>query len=316
MRLVRVPRLDREVSAIGFGCASLGSRISPADGRRAIARALDLGVSWFDVAPPYGDGRAESLLGDALRAHRDKVVICTKFGIAPASVPVAARLLRPVARRAVAAFPALRRAAASARPIGARAPIDPAAIEASVIRSLRSLRTDHIDVLAVHEPTLQDIANETVFDVLRGLVARGLVGAISIAGDPLCIAAAFQAARPVDIAQFPDTPLVDAAATLRARLSAPAPMFVTHGVFGSGLSVALARMDRRQRAGIAALADSHDIDLAKSPDDLLLRFAFANNPDGVVVISMFNTEHIAHNVDCCRRRPLPDLATALRHALA
>ena len=56
MRMVRVPRLDRDVSAIGFGCASLGSRISAADGRRAIARALDLGLTWFDVAPPYGDG--------------------------------------------------------------------------------------------------------------------------------------------------------------------------------------------------------------------------------------------------------------------
>jgi aryl-alcohol dehydrogenase-like predicted oxidoreductase len=105
VRLVRIPKLDREVSAIGFGCASLGSRISAANGSRAIAHALDLGLTWFDVAPSYGDGQAESLLGSALRGRRDKVVICTKFGIAPAPVPLAARLIRPLARRAVAAFP-------------------------------------------------------------------------------------------------------------------------------------------------------------------------------------------------------------------
>jgi aryl-alcohol dehydrogenase-like predicted oxidoreductase len=150
VRLVRVPRLDRDVSVIGFGCASLGSRISAADGRRAIAGALDLGLTWFDVAPPYGDGHAEALLGQALRGRRDKVVICTKFGIAPPQVPLAAQLIRPLARRVVAAFPGLRHSASRARPTAAQASIDPAAIEASVTRSLRLLCTDYIDVLAVH----------------------------------------------------------------------------------------------------------------------------------------------------------------------
>jgi aryl-alcohol dehydrogenase-like predicted oxidoreductase len=106
--VVRVPQLDRDVSAIGFGCASLGSRISAADGQRAIAGVLDLGVSWFDVAPPYGDGNAEALLGQALRGRRQNVVICTKFGIAPPQVPLAARLIRPLARQIVATFPSLR----------------------------------------------------------------------------------------------------------------------------------------------------------------------------------------------------------------
>src|SRR6202035_5574062 len=122
---------------------------------------------------------------------------------------------------------------------GQRAPIDPAAIEASVTRSLRLLCTDYIDVLAVHEPTLRDVANAGIFDVLRRLVERGLVRAVSIAGDPQSIEAAVRAGRPIDIAQFPDTPLTNAAGMLRASLPPP-PMFVTHGVFGSGLTQALA----------------------------------------------------------------------------
>lgn len=315
MRMVRVPRLGREASAIGFGCASLGSRISAADGRRAIAHALERGVSWFDVAPPYGDGQAEALLGQALRGVRDKVVICTKFGIAPAPVPLGARLLRPLARRAVAAFPSLRTAAAKARPLGQRAPIDAAAIEASVTRSLRLLGTDHVDVLAVHEPTLEDVANAAIFDVLSRLVERGLVRAIAIAGDPQSIEAAARAGRRIDIAQFPDTPFANAAASLRTRLPAPAPMFVTHGVFGSGLAPAVARLNGEQRAKITAVAERHRIDISSSPGDLLLHFAFANNPEGVVVVSMFDPHHIERNIVASRVTPIPGLADAVRQAL-
>lgn len=311
MRTVHIPQLGRDASVIGFGCASLGSRISAADGRRAIGRALELGLSWFDVAPPYGDGNAEALLGSALRGKRDQVVICTKFGIAPPQIGLAARLIRPLARRAVAAFPGLRQAASRARPTGARAPIDPTTIEASVTRSLRQLGTDYIDVLAIHEPTPQDAGNAAIFEVLQRLIDKGLVRAISIAGDPDSIATAVRAGRPVALAQFPDTPLTDAAARLRAEL-VPPPLFVTHGVFGSGITEALAGIAPQRRADLAALAARHGIDLAKSPHDLLLRFAFANNPDGVVIISMFDVRHIERNVAVACQPPIAGFAAAVR----
>jgi aryl-alcohol dehydrogenase-like predicted oxidoreductase len=316
VRLIRVPRLDRDVSAIGLGCASLGSRISAPHGRRAIAQALDLGLNWFDVAPPYGDGQAESLLGPALRGRRDKVVICTKFGIAPAAVSLPARLIRPLARRAVAAFPALRGAVRGARPMGQRAPIDPATIEASVTRSLRLLCTDYIDVLAVHEPTLQDVANAGIFDVLRRLVERGLVRAVSIAGTPESIEAGFRAQYPIDVVQFPDTPLTNAAANLRKKLPVPAPTFITHGVFGPAPTQAVAGMNAQQRAQILALAERHGIDVSKSPNDLLLRFGFSNNPDGVVIVTMFGPEHIEHNIAAAQLPPIPGLADVVRQILS
>lgn len=315
MRVVRVPLLDRDVSAIGFGCASLGSRISAADGKRAIGRVLDLGVSWFDVAPPYGDGNAEALLGQALRGRRQNVVICTKFGIAPPQVPLAARLIRPLARQVVAAFPGLRQAASKARPTGARAPIDPAAIDASVTRSLRLLGTDYIDVLAVHEPTVHDATNADILEVLRRLVDKGLVRALSIAGNPDSIEAAVLAGAPIAFAQFPDTPFTDTAARLRTSLPAPTPLFVTHGVFGSGIADGLAGMNPHRRASITALAERHGIDFAKSPHDLLVRFAFSNNPDGVVIISMFDTKHIERNITAARLPPVRGFAQVVRDSI-
>lgn len=313
--MVRIPRLGRDASAIGFGCASLGSRISAADGRRAIARALDLGVSWFDVAPPYGDGHAEALLGRALRGRRDKVVICTKFGIAAPQLSLAARLIRPAARQAVATFPSLRRVASRARPTGTRAPIDPATIEATVTNSLRSLGTDHIDVLAMHDPAPGDAENDEIFVVLRRLIDKGYVRAVSIAGAPDSIIAAIRIGKPVDFAQFPDTPLANAAPRLRSRLPAP-PMFVTHGVFGSDAAEAIAALDGASRDRIVAIAGHHGIDASKATSDLLLPFAFSNNPNGVVIVSMFNPAHIERNIAAATAPPMPGFAAALRDALA
>lgn len=92
-------------------------------------------------------------------------------------------------------------------------------------------------------------------------------------------------------------------------------MFVTHGVFGSGITNAVAGLNGQQRARLAALAESHGIDFLASPNDLLLRFAFSNNPEGVVIISMFNTKHIERNIAAAGLPPIPGFAAAVRDSL-
>jgi aryl-alcohol dehydrogenase-like predicted oxidoreductase len=52
---------------------------------RAIHRALDLGVTFFDTAAIYGQGHNETLVGRALGARRSAIVLATKCGIVPAS---------------------------------------------------------------------------------------------------------------------------------------------------------------------------------------------------------------------------------------
>jgi aryl-alcohol dehydrogenase-like predicted oxidoreductase len=308
MRQVRAARLCRDVSALGFGCASLGSRVSAADGRRAIDRALDLGVTWFDVAPPYGDGLAEANLGRCLHGRRDKVVICTKFGIARPQVSLKQRLFRPLARRVVAAFPGTRGLVRKARPTARISPIDPAAIDLSVTASLRLLQTDYIDVLAMHEPTPHEAVAPRIFDVLERLVDKGLVRAIAIAGAPESIEAAVAAGRPVGIAQFPDSPFSDAAARLRAR--APVPMFVTHGVFGG--TEAVVRRSPRLNAALVALAERYGLDSRGTISAVLSAFAFSNNPEGVVIVSMFSPAHLENNCAAASGRAIAGLAEEVR----
>jgi aryl-alcohol dehydrogenase-like predicted oxidoreductase len=293
MRQVRAAPLGRDVSALGFGCASLGSRVSAGQGARAIAQALDLGVTWFDVAPPYGDGMAEAHLGRCLLGRRENVVICTKFGIARPQISLPQRLLRPIARRAVAAFPGLRSRARRARPIAGSSSFDPSAIEESVTESLRQLQTDYIDVLALHEPTPQQAADPRVFEVLERLRERGLLRAVGIAGAPESIETAVAAGRCVDVAQFPNPLFSNAAARLRSRLPTPRAMFVTHGVFGDAEGVL--RGTPELGAALAAAAERHGLESSKAIPTVLSAFAFSSNPDGVVIASMFTPAHLESN---------------------
>ena len=75
------------VSALGLGCMNLsmsygGALPDAAAGERVIARAVELGVTLFDTAEIYGPFANEILVGQALRPHRDRVTIATKFGFA------------------------------------------------------------------------------------------------------------------------------------------------------------------------------------------------------------------------------------------
>jgi len=70
------------VSTLGFGCGNVGGlmvRGTPAERERAVARAIELGINYFDTAPSYGDGVSERNLGQALRALNAPVYVGTKF---------------------------------------------------------------------------------------------------------------------------------------------------------------------------------------------------------------------------------------------
>ena len=73
------------ISRIGFGCWAIGGHgygnVDDQESIRAIQKALDLGVNFFDTADVYGFGHSEEIASKALGQKRDKVVIATKFGV-------------------------------------------------------------------------------------------------------------------------------------------------------------------------------------------------------------------------------------------
>ncbi|WP_330304298.1 MULTISPECIES: aldo/keto reductase [unclassified Streptomyces] len=96
-----------EVGAQGLGCMGMSWAYGPADAdeaRATLERALELGVTLFDTAEGYGDGENEKFLSPFFKAHRDEVVIATKYGLTFSPDDRSKRIIRndpPYIRRAV-----------------------------------------------------------------------------------------------------------------------------------------------------------------------------------------------------------------------
>src|SRR5262252_2641229 len=88
-------RTGMKVSALGFGCGAVGGimvRGDSADQERLVARALDVGVNYFDTAVLYGDGASETNLGRVLRKLKPaNAIVGTKVRVPPGE-PIAAAI--------------------------------------------------------------------------------------------------------------------------------------------------------------------------------------------------------------------------------
>jgi aryl-alcohol dehydrogenase-like predicted oxidoreductase len=138
-------------SRVGLGTAPLGS--SPGwqlwwgvqDEAAAVATvraALDAGITWIDTAPFYGWGRAEELVGRAVRGRREEVLLFTKCCTVPDGRGGAVEDGRP------------------------------AVVRADLEASLRRLGTDHVDVLQIHDPD-PTVPVEETWGELQRLIAEG-----------------------------------------------------------------------------------------------------------------------------------------------
>ncbi len=79
-------RTGIDVSVLGYGCGDVGGLIgrgSPLERTRAVARAVELGVNYFDTATSYGNGVSETHLGQALRELNLDVYVGTKVRLTP-----------------------------------------------------------------------------------------------------------------------------------------------------------------------------------------------------------------------------------------
>ena len=116
-------RTGIEASLLGFGCGAVGGLMvngSAADQERAVARALDLGINYFDTAAMYGNGESERNLGRVLKRLNPKLTLGTKVRV-------------PAAERSR---------------IGA-------AVTASLEASLQRLQRDHVDLFQLHNHIME-----------------------------------------------------------------------------------------------------------------------------------------------------------------
>jgi aryl-alcohol dehydrogenase-like predicted oxidoreductase len=137
------------VSAVGLGCNNLGRRIDRRRAREVVDAALDAGITHLDTARSYGDGDSERFLGEILEGRRERAVLATKF----AGLREETHGLRRGSREYV---------------------------RLATRESLERLRTDHLDVLYVHDPENLEGPLEETWGYVRELVEEGLVRAPAV----------------------------------------------------------------------------------------------------------------------------------------
>lgn len=287
--------IDKQMSSLGFGCASLGSRVARKKGLRALARAHERGVNWFDLAPSYGDGDCETIFGDFARDRRDSLFICTKVGIGPARLSAVQHLVKPLARGIIGALPSLRHRIARTRSAQVHE-LTPGLIRTSLERSLRALRTDYVDVLALHDPMVESVTTDVV-ETLTSCMSQGLVRALGLTGNPATIRRIRSRHPAFTHVQCALDPLDGSATHLVATLRPASFAFHSINQCCSDLLTATARSPETIAKALA------DHDFEGSMNEGLRRallqeaLSFAETWGGVVLLSMFNERHLDRNLD-------------------
>jgi aryl-alcohol dehydrogenase-like predicted oxidoreductase len=150
MHLRRLGKTGREVSEVGFGAWAIGGSWGATDDAESLAAmhaAVDAGVTFFDTADVYGDGRSERLLAQLLRERTETLVVATKFG--------------------------------------RRAPLDIAEYTYDNLRdwlerSRQNLGVDVVDLVQLHCPPWETYYEPAVFEACDRLVEEGLVRAYGV----------------------------------------------------------------------------------------------------------------------------------------
>ncbi|MFE0475077.1 aldo/keto reductase [Streptomyces sp. NPDC058947] len=281
------------VSALGLGTTSLMGIFGRRD-PRAVADTLrfglDHGVNVLDTAPSYGEGFAETVVGQVIRGRRDEVVLSTKVGCwAPEEFDFSARRIR-----------------------------------AGFEESLRRLGTDHVDVLLAHDIEYGDPAEitGTVLPLLLRLKEEGKARAVGVSGLPLPVLDTVVETGGLDVVLsycrygLHDTALEQYARRWSDRgvatlLGSPAAMGLLTQAGPPAWHPASPEL-REAASRAAALCARHGADLAL----LALQFALADDTVGCVVTGTGDRDHLAATLRAVDTPPDAELLAEVRGVFA
>ena len=277
-----------KVSIIGFGASPLGNEFGDTDaaeGKRAVHRAIERGINYFDVSPYYGRTLAEKRLGEALAGYRDKVIVATKAG--------------RYGKERLSGFD-----------------FSAERITRSVEESLSRLKTDYIDVFQVHDVEYgrkEQIINETLPAMLE-LKQAGKVRFVGVTGYPLHILKAVAEAVDVDtVLSYCRYTLLDrsldTALTPLAKLkglglinASPLHMRLLTEKGAPDWHPAPQRV-RQVARRVVDFCQSQGVDVA----DLALQFALAHEYVATTLVGMSKVRHVERNCKLVGIAPYPQL---------
>ena len=153
MEYRQLGRAGLQVSAIGLGTNNFGRQLDAKATEVVINHALDMGMNMIDTANTYSGGRSEEFIGRALKGKRDKAIIATKVSSRVGDGPNMGGNSRQH-------------------------------ILAEVENSLRRLGTDYIDLYQLHNPKMDALERDELFETLEQLQFEGKIRYYGVALGP------------------------------------------------------------------------------------------------------------------------------------
>ncbi|GAC1389699.1 MAG: aldo/keto reductase [Vulcanimicrobiaceae bacterium] len=165
MKYRTYPKTDLIVSEVGFGLWTTATgwwgEMSDAEAVKLLHEALDLGITLFDAADTYGNGRSEEQLAQAFSSRRQDVVYATKFGYDFYNFSGE--------RKGQQEIPA---------------DFSPKFVRFALEQSLKRLKTDTIDLYQIHNAHLEQIESDELFALLETLKSEGKIRHYGVALGP------------------------------------------------------------------------------------------------------------------------------------
>jgi len=156
---------DLSVSEVGFGLWTLSTgwwgTYSDDEAVRLMRLARDLGVTLFDAADTYGNGRSEELIAKAFDGKRDDIVIATKIGYDFVNHGDARRGQREIPQD-----------------------FSPAALRRATDAALARLKTGRVDLMQLHNIRMEQVDDDAVWETLEDLRAEGKIRHYGVALGP------------------------------------------------------------------------------------------------------------------------------------
>ena len=273
-----------EIGGLAWGA------ISASDAVQLVQDAFEAGITTFDTAEQYGNGRSEIILGAALKGHRDDVFLISKTGWMMGAD------------------------GAQGLPQGRMQTFDPPSIIHACEQGLRRLQTHYIDACLLHDPPMHVVAQDGPFEALQRLQQAGKIRWWGVSASAAVAAEAIRRG-----AQVVETPFnvtqTDATKELFPVVREKGAGVIARSPFASGLLTlgpdglsGLPATDWRQvlpqdrwteaakvREKVAALAERRGEGLT----DTAIRFVLSHEEVSTCLVGIFSIGELKSNIAAC-----------------
>ena len=164
MKYKKLGKSGIKVSEIGFGAWTIalnwwGKEIQEDEAKRMLKKAYDCGINFFETGDMYGRGKSERLIGETFKDMRNEIVISTKYGYDFENADQIGHKELPQK-------------------------FDEKFTRNALKNSLERLQTDYVDVYGLHNPKMDHIHDDAIFQTLDNLISEQKIRTYQVALGP------------------------------------------------------------------------------------------------------------------------------------